>query len=274
MSKASEPNMGFAGSVPDLYDTYLVPMIFKYYARDLAHRVSATGAQRVLEVAAGTGAVTRSMAALLPESVSITATDLSQPMIDRAMTIGTSRPVCWQTADAMALPFDDASFDAVVCQFGAMFFPDRAAAYAEVARVLQPNGTFLFNVWDRIEHNEFANVISLALTEEFDDDPPTFMTRIPHGYFDRNELCSDLSRGGLGNVVSFERVVARSVAASPEVVALAYCQGTPIRNEIMARDPSHLDKVTKIAAAAIREEFGAGEVDGTVSAYVIGAKAT
>ena len=150
MSNGSGTSTAFTGSVPDLYDSYLVPMIFKYYARDLTNRVRETGARRVLEVAAGTGAVTRLMASLLPESVSITATDLSQPMIDRAMTVGTARPVCWQAADVMALPFDDASFDAVVCQFGAMFFPDRAAAYAEVARVLQPNGTFLFNVWDRM----------------------------------------------------------------------------------------------------------------------------
>lgn len=274
MSNGSGPSTGFTGSVPDLYDTFLVPMIFTYYARDLANRVNETGAKRVLEVAAGTGVVTRMMAAVLPNSVSITATDLSQPMIDRATAVGSERPVRWRTADVMALPFDNASFDAVVCQFGAMFFPDRAAAYAEIARVLQPDGTFLFNVWDRIEHNEFANIISLALEAEFEEDPPTFITRIPHGYFDLHELHEDLARGGLGNVVSSERVVARSFASSPEVVALAYCQGTPIRNEITARDPARLDEVTKAAAAAIREEFGEGKVDGKISAYVIVAKPT
>ena len=153
-----------------------------------------------------------------------------------------------------------------------MFFPDRAAAYAEVARVLQPNGTFLFNVWNRIEENEFANEISLALGSHFPDDPPTFITRVPYGYFNLNELHGDLSRGGLGSVLSFERVDTRSRATSPEVAALAYCQGTPIRNEILARDPSGLDKVTTAAATAIREEFGDGEIDGQISALVLSAK--
>ncbi len=271
MDERSSSDVGFTGSVPTVYDTYLVPMIFEFYARDMATRVLNTGATRVLEVAAGTGAVTRDMASILPSEVSITATDLNQAMLDRAMEVGTVRPVQWQAADVMALPFDDASFDAVVCQFGAMFFPDRAAAYAEVARVLQPNGTFLFNVWNRIEENEFANEISLALGSHFPDDPPTFITRVPYGYFNLNELHGDLLRGGLGNVLSFERVDARSRAASPEVVALAYCQGTPIRNEILARDPSGLDKVTTAAATAIREEFGDGEIDGRISALVLSA---
>jgi len=119
----------FAGSIPEIYDQYLVPLIFEPYAIDLAQRLVSLPLTNVLELACGTGAVTRRLALSLPHSVFIVATDLSQPMLERAGSIGTSRAVEWRQADAMHLPFDKASFDAVVCQFGVMFFPDRARAF-------------------------------------------------------------------------------------------------------------------------------------------------
>ncbi|MGB8856690.1 MAG: class I SAM-dependent methyltransferase, partial [Burkholderiales bacterium] len=146
----------FAGSVPKLYEYYMVPLIFEPYALDLAGRLAMRRVARVLEIAAGTGVVTRRLASALPENVAIIATDLNQAMLDLAAQIGTQRPVEWRQADAMQLPFEDAAFDAVVCQFGAMFFPEKSKAYSEARRVLRPDGVFLFNVWDRIEENEFA----------------------------------------------------------------------------------------------------------------------
>src|SRR5215472_15945481 len=127
----------FAGSIPKIYETYLVPLIFRPYADDLAQRVAALQVRRVLEVAAGTGVVTRALAAALPGDVEIVATDLNQAMLDQAAATGTSRPVTWRQADAMQLPFPDGSCDVVVCQFGAMFFPDKAKAFAEARRVLR-----------------------------------------------------------------------------------------------------------------------------------------
>ena len=141
----------FSGSIPKLYETYLVPLIFEPYAADLAHRLAPRPLARVLEIAAGTGVVTRRTAAVLPESVSLVATDLNQSMVDLASKIGTNRPVEWRQADAMRLPFPDGMFDAVVCQFGAMFFPEKSKAFSEARRVLAPGGVFIFNVWDRIE---------------------------------------------------------------------------------------------------------------------------
>ena len=175
---------GFAGSIPQLYDTYLVPLIFEPYAADLAQRLRARSVTRVLEIAAGTGVVTRALASALPASVSIVATDLNQAMLDRAAAVGTARPVEWRQADAMQLPFADGAFDAVVCQFGVMFFPDKAKAFAEARRVLKPGGVFIFNVWDRIEDNEFADVVTTALAPVFPADPPRFLARTPHGYHD------------------------------------------------------------------------------------------
>ena len=259
----------FSGSIAQLYEQYLVPLIFDPYAKDLANRLASLQPSAILEIAAGTGAVTRHMADQLPADVSIIATDLNQPMIDHAMSIGTSRSVTWQQADAMSLPFGDGTFDAVVCQFGAMFFPDKAAAFAEARRVLRPGGTFLFNVWDRIEDNEFAACVTQAMAGLFPTDPPRFLARLPHGYYDQTVISAALAHGGFTSTNTFDTVTAQSPAESPRIVAIAYCQGTPLRNEIEARDASILGKATDIATAAVGQRFGVGRVTGKIQAIVI-----
>ncbi|MEO7728890.1 MAG: class I SAM-dependent methyltransferase, partial [Burkholderiales bacterium] len=189
----------FGGSIPKLYETYLVPLIFEPYAADLAERLMTKTVSRVLEIAAGTGVVTRALASALPESVSIVATDLNQAMLDQACATGTQRAVEWRQADAMQLPFPDGSFDAVVCQFGVMFLPDKAKAFAEARRVLRARGVFIFNVWDRIVENEFADTVTTALESVFPEDPPRFMARTPHGYFDLRIIGQDLANGGFSS---------------------------------------------------------------------------
>ncbi|HET8833823.1 MAG TPA: class I SAM-dependent methyltransferase [Gemmatimonadales bacterium] len=259
----------FAGSLPAFYQQYLVPLIFEPYAADLARRLARRPLRRVLEIAAGTGVVTRRLASTLPESVAIVATDLNQAMLDQAAATGTSRPVEWRQADASALPFPDQSVDAVVCQFGVMFFPDKPRAFAEARRVLRPAGVFLFNVWDRIEDNEFADVITAELATLYPDDPPRFLTRTPHGYADRATIERDLSAAGFGSPAEFVTLAGPSRADSADIPALAYCHGTPLRNEIEARDPHGLTPATARAAEAIRRRFGAGAVEGKVQAHVI-----
>jgi SAM-dependent methyltransferase len=259
----------FAGSVPALYETHLVPLIFEPYAVDIANRVAARNPASVLEIAAGTGVVTRRLASVLPEKVSIIATDLNQPMLDQARAIGTKRPVEWRQADAMLLPFQDGMFDAVVCQFGAMFFQDKAKAFSEARRVLRPGGTFLFNVWDRIEENEFADIVTTALGSVFPDDPPRFLARTPHGYGERGIVERDLARGGFGALLQIQTVAARSRAGSFRIPAVAYCQGTPLRNEIEARDAARLAEATDVVAEAIARRFGRGAVDGKIQAHVV-----
>jgi SAM-dependent methyltransferase len=258
----------FAGSVPQIYEKYLVPLIFEPYAADLADRLASRSLDRVLEIAAGTGVVTRRMASVLPERVSIVATDLNQPMLDVAREIGTSRPVEWRKADALQLPFEDGMFDAVVCQFGAMFFPDKAKAFSEARRVLRPGGVFMFNVWDRIEENEFADIVTAAVGTLFPADPPRFLARTPYGYYDRPTIEREVASGGFTKP-RIDTVPARSRAASPRDPSVAFCQGTPLRNEIEARDPAGLGKATDVAAEAIAQRFGRGAVDGKIQAHVI-----
>jgi SAM-dependent methyltransferase len=265
---SSDRDKVFAGSIPRLYEAYLVPLIFEPYAADLVNRVAPRSPGRVLEIAAGTGVVTRNLASVLPESA-IVATDLNQSMLDQASTIGTTRPVEWRQADAMRLPFADGTFDAVVCQFGVMFFPERSRAFSEARRVLRSGGVFAFNVWDRIEENEFADSVTTALASMFPEDPPRFMARTPHGYYDRPTIERDLAKGGFTASPDISTVAARSRAESPRIPAVAYCQGTPLRNEIEARDPSRLGEATDLAAEAIAQKFGRGAVDGKIQAHVV-----
>lgn len=259
----------FTGSIPKLYEEYLVPLIFQPYAADLVGRVASRSPSRVLELAAGTGVVTRTLASVLPDSVSIVATDLNRPMLDLASEVGTMRPVEWRQADAMQLPFDGGVFDAVVCQFGVMFFPEKLKAFSEAKRVLRSGGVFIFNVWDRIEENEFAHTVTAALESLFPEDPPRFMARTPHGYYDLATIARDLKQGGFRASPHISTVAARSQAASPQIPAIAYCQGTPLRNEIEARDTSRLGEATDVAAEAIAQRFGPGPVDGKIQAHIV-----
>ena len=259
----------FSGSIAKLYEAYLVPLIFEPYAADLKNRVRSMSASRILEVAAGTGVVTRAMAAVMDERVSIVATDLNQAMLDEAAAVGTARPVHWQQADAMALPFADGEFDVVVCQFGVMFFPDKSKAFSEAYRVLKPRGVFIFSVWDRIAENEFADTVTTALVALFPKDPPRFLARTPHGYNDRSTIERDLSTGGFTKAPKIATVAARSRAESARVPAIAFCQGTPLRSEIEARDASRLGEATDVAAAALAQRFGTHAVDGKIQAHVV-----
>lgn len=259
----------FTGSIPKLYDTYLVPLIFEPYAADLANRLGSRSLSRVLEIAAGTGVVTRVLASVLPETVSIVATDLNQAMLDQASVVEMKRTVEWRQADAMQLPFPDGMFDAVVCQFGVMFFPDKSRAFSEARRVLRPGGVFIFNVWDRITENEFADTVTTALESAFANDPPRFLVRTPHGYHDHRIIDRDLANGGFVAPTRIDTVAARSRATSSRIPAIAYCQGTPLRNEIEARDASRLGEATDIAAEAIAKRFGRGAVDGKIQAHIV-----
>jgi SAM-dependent methyltransferase len=245
-----ETDRVFSGSISAVYDHFLGPLIFAPYARDIAGRLSDLRAGRLLETAAGTGIVTRALAVNLPEAVVIDATDLNQAMVDYATGLLPSPRVAWRQADAQA---------------------DMAKAFSETHRVLRPGGRFVFNVWDRIEANDFANVVVQAVAALFPEDPPLFQARTPHGHHDTALIEARLRGTGFGGV-TVETVAKKSTAPSPRDPALGFCQGTPMRNEIEARDPTRLEEATDVAAAAIASRFGMGPVAGQMRAYVITAR--
>ena len=268
----SEGDKAFTGSIPENYDRFLVPLIFKPYAKDLARRAAAHNPSTVLETATGSGVVTRACSAVLKAGTAYTATDLNQPMLDHAKSRQPDRlAITWRAADAQALPFRDREFDLVLCQFGAMFFQDRVAGYREARRVLRAGGHFIFSVWDRIEDNVFADEVTNALAGLFPNNPPRFLARTPHGYHDTSMIRRDVEAAGF-NDIEIETRAEQSPAHSPREPALAYCQGTPLRNEIEARG-GDVEEATMHATRAICERHGEGEISAKIQAHIITAVA-
>ncbi|MDB5371679.1 MAG: SAM-dependent methyltransferase [Belnapia sp.] len=259
----------FTGSIPDIYDRFMVPLLFEAQARDLAPRVGALAPQAVLETAAGTGVLTRALEACLPATTRLVATDLNPPMLALAASHQPAGSrVVWQEADALQLPFAPADFDLVVCQFGVMFFPDKMQGYREAHRVLRPGGHFLMSVWDGLAGNDFARVVEAALAKVFPQDPPGFMGRTPHGYHDMALIRAELAAAGFAAVAAEARDGV-SRAGSAREVAMAFCHGTPLRNEIFARGPARLEEATACAAASLERCFGPGPIEGRVRAWLI-----
>lgn len=194
------------------------------------------------------------------------------PMLDRAkQQQPRDNRIKWQQADALNLPFDEEVFDAICCQFGVMFFPDRVAGYRSARRSLRSGGQFVFNIWDRIDENEFANSVTETASRFFPNDPPLFLARTPHGYHDTNEIEADLRSAGFEDI-EIHTIVNESRADNPRIPAVAYCQGTPLRNELEARDASLIDEITDRASDDIARRFGSGPVSGKIKGHVVVAK--
>jgi SAM-dependent methyltransferase len=246
-----------------VYERFLVPAVFQPFAVDMAERVAATGSERVLELAAGSGVVTRELAGVL-SGAEVTATDLNDAMVDlgRRLVPGAT----WRRADALALPFDDDSFDAVVCQFGVMFFPDKPGAFAEMARVLEPGGHAIVSSWDTLATHEFAAALTGGLERAFPDDPPRFVASIPHGYNDPDALVADATAGGL-RPLSVERITLEGRSDSAADVAAGFCAGTPLRAEIEER--GDLRATTALVAREMEARLGSGPVMGRMAAHVL-----
>jgi ubiquinone/menaquinone biosynthesis C-methylase UbiE len=247
----------------------MVPLIFEAYAANMAELVAAFSPSAVLEIAAGSGALTRALAPKLRANAHYVVTDLNQSMLDYAANRQAfDGRIEGRQADALALPFEDALFNMVCCQFGAMFFPNRVTGYAEARRVLRPDGRFVFSVWDRIEENAFADDVTHAVAAIFPHDPPRFLARTPHGYHDVALIREELRHAGFADIrIETREKVSRSPSARE--VATAYCQGTPLRYEIEARDASLLQIATDRASQAIANRHGEGSVAGKLQAHVI-----
>jgi SAM-dependent methyltransferase len=261
----------FSGSIPEIYDRCLGPMLFEPYAADLAQRAAALGPKRILETAAGTGIVTAALAAALPEA-EIVATDLNPGMLSVAADRVASERFRFQPADAQTLPFGDDAFDLVVCQFGVMFFPDRVGAYREARRVLKPGGAFLFNTWSSLDQNRLPQLVDQAVAALFPGDPPGFVGRTPHGYHDQARIAEDLAVAGFYDV-AIDKLALPSCASSARQPAVGFAHGSPLRMEIEARDESRLDEAAEMAAKAVEIEFGTGPIEAVMTANVVLARA-
>jgi SAM-dependent methyltransferase len=258
----------FSGSVPELYTRYMGPMLFEPSADYLAGIIAGMPIGDMLETACGTGIVTRALRRALPEMATIVATDLNQPMLDYAQTLPGGERVRWQQADAQALPFADATFDAVVSAFGVMFFPDKPGAYREALRVLRPGGCFVFTVWNNLETIELQFLAHTAVAALYPDDPPGFLRRTPCGYHDIATIRADLAKAGITDA-SINTVELTGQVASARDAAIGFVRGTPLSGEVAARDLDGHGKAVQAVTEAIITKFGAGPIRASMQAHVV-----
>ncbi|MEM7226409.1 MAG: class I SAM-dependent methyltransferase [Pseudomonadota bacterium] len=258
----------FAGSIPENYQRYLVPLIFEDYAADLAGRLEVQSGGAVLETACGTGVVTRHLLARLPQGGLVIATDFNPGMIVEAKArLGEAPGLSFQEADATDLPFDDGAFDALVCQFGVMFFPDKAKGYAEAARILKPGAPFLFNVWDSLAENRLSQLAHDTLGALFPEDPPSFL-ELPFGYQDMTAILRALQAAGFAHV-DFSVQPRLSRAPGAQDVAAAFCRGSPLANYLAERGEESEAQALAALIQALEAAFGKGPIEAPMQAIQI-----
>jgi ubiquinone/menaquinone biosynthesis C-methylase UbiE len=268
----ADRNAAFVGDIPKNYDRYLGPMLFHGFADDLAERVKVAAGMRLLETACGTGIVTRRLADRLRGRGSIVATDLNEAMIVHGRTempAGAGH-VEWQPADATSLPFPDRSFDAVVCQFGLMFFPDKAVGIREAFRVLKPGGHYLFNVWDAMDRNSFARITHETVGKFFPTDPPMFYT-VPFSLHDPEPIKKMLVEAGFGQI-EVTHLAKQGSSPSAAEATIGLIEGNPILGAIMERRPAALDEIKRATAVAVAAELGDRPVRVPLNAIVFQAR--
>ncbi len=259
----------FVGSIPDFYDRHMGPVLFEPYALELAQRFDGFSGD-ILETAAGTGRVTRALIDRVGNA-RIIATDLNEPMLDKARDVVSDPRVSFRQADACELPFGDQMFDAVICQFGVMFFPDKVKAFKEAKRVLRPQGKMVFSVWDDLSSNELSLIFHETIATCFPDDPPQFLLKGPFSYHEPALIRADLDRAGFKEV-ELETVRLITQARSAKDIATGLCYGSPLFAEIEARAPGRESEVIAAVEDAFRDHFGSGELKSQGQAIVVTAE--
>ncbi|MGB8290416.1 methyltransferase domain-containing protein [Rhizobium ruizarguesonis] len=261
----------FEEGVAEFYDSLLVPILFEPYSSEMAIVAERLKPGSILEVAAGTGALTRALRVTLDPATEIVATDLSQAMIDVGAPSLTMSRTHWMHADAQNLPFAPSMFDLVVCQFGVMFFPDKLKAYDEAKRVLRSGGRFLFTTWDSLPANDFARCVDECLASLFPSNPPDFLRNLSYSYFDIASIKEQMSSAGF-DAISCDRIELTSVAAAHDIAA-AFCQGTPLREEIESRAPARISEIVDEVAEQMESRHGVRPCGG-MSAFVVVGRAS
>ena len=262
----TDSNAAFVGSVPANYDRFLGPLLFHAYADDLAARLPVADGMRVLEVACGTGSVSERLARRLAGRGTLVATDLNPAMIEEARARRGGATTDWRPADGTALPFPDASFDAVVCQFGLMFFPDKPAGVREAWRVLRPGGRYLFNVWDTLERNPVLSLTHDTVASFFPADPPRFYT-VPTGLADPSLVRPLLDAAGFVDVTCTP-VDTRGESPSAADAAIGLIEGNPIAAAIVERRADALEEVKAALTTRLAERLGNRPLRSPLRAFV------
>jgi SAM-dependent methyltransferase len=263
----AESHSAFIGEIPRNYEKYLGPLIFSEYAKDLANRITVPTGGSLLETAAGTGMATRQLRDSISKDVRIVATDLNEDMLSLAKgKFERSENIEFQIANALDLPFGDATFEAIACQFSVMFFPDKLLSLQEAARVLKPGGKFYFNIWDSFDHNHLIQTVNKSIAEYLPDNPPDFFN-VPYGYYEIDVIKNLLFEAGFADI---EISVLPRVSATDEArdVAMGYVMGSPVRLQIEQCAPESLSKIVDAVEHAVGRKFGYKSVKAKMQAIV------
>ncbi|HMQ78254.1 MAG TPA: class I SAM-dependent methyltransferase [Ignavibacteria bacterium] len=260
----SENSIQFTASIAENYEKYLAPVFFISTSKDLVSHLKGSPV-KILEIAAGTGQVTRNIVKVFPEA-KITATDINPGMLDVGKKIVPSGNINWQAADACELPFEDSSFDAIICQFGVMFFPDKQKAMNEAFRVLKPGGQIVFNTWDSLENNRICMIPEEVINRVFPDDPPPFY-KIPFSMYDPAEIEALMKTAGFSDI-KIENKRIEGYSESPDNAVTAFTEGNPIYLQIMERDPAILPVFQKMLKEELIKEFGPGRFTIPLSEFI------
>jgi ubiquinone/menaquinone biosynthesis C-methylase UbiE len=255
----------FAGTVPANYEKYLGPFLFEPYALDVAARLQDKRYPSILEIACGTGRVTNHLSGSVQHD-SLIATDLNPDMIEVAKKIVTNPSIRWMAADAVALPFADHSFDAVVCQFGIMFFPDKRKGLQEMYRVLKAGGKLIFNTWDKLENLPAVQLGRKVIDSFFETDPPEFYN-IPFSMHDEHELRTLMLEAGFKNI-SISLVKKEGVSPSAANLARGMVEGSPMYVSIIERDAALVEPMKEKVEKELGEKFGNNPLTCNLQAWV------
>jgi ubiquinone/menaquinone biosynthesis C-methylase UbiE len=256
----------YAGSVPANYEQYLGPLLFEPYAIDLVKRLP-RDLNRVLEIACGTGRVTRHLATLLEPNGQLSATDLNPDMISVARTVVTDGRIEWSVADAQELSFPDNNFDAVVCQYGVMFFPDKLKAFSEAFRVLKVGGRFLFNTWDRIDAIPAVAVIERVMKETFGADAPNFLEQGPFSFYDTDKIRGLMEAAGFKNI-NIELVKITSSYSAADDVVRGFVDGSPLISYLSEKNPAGIAEIKEKIKQQLVANFGESSDKVSLQAFV------
>lgn len=260
----------FTGSVPANYDQYLGPVLFEPYAVDIVARIDKSNYHHVLELACGTGRVTKHLASLLQQDNHVIATDLNAAMIEVARNIVKDPKIKWMVADAQELPFSDDTFDHIICQFGVMFFPDKLKAFKEAYRTLQTGGRFLFNTWGSLDVNPRPAIIRDVMEKIMGDGAPDFMTKGPYSFYDTAVIHDLLSNAGF-NKITMEVVQKTTYYTTANDLIKGFADGSPLNGYLVKLSPSLQQEIRQRLREAIVAQFGETHIISPMEAIVCSA---